>query len=165
MLPDHFIVDDYKSFHNCCDGVTLNVNFVIKSARELPMTWCKFYHGVYALETTLWSTKFQFSRVMIYSVGSTVSMKYIRQGYFPTRSFYTDLSCYCVVLAFLHFSPFKNNWVLWVLMVWCFGTRASVAAVMCRHPCVSICLWVKNSFHVNAPWSTLYWYLSFNTYC
>ena len=33
--------------------------------------------------------------------------------------------------------------VLWILMAWCFSTRASVVTVLTRHPCVSRCLRVK----------------------
>ena len=32
---------------------------------------------------------------------------------------------------------------LWVLMVWCFSTRASVATLLNTHPCVSSCLGVN----------------------
>ena len=32
---------------------------------------------------------------------------------------------------------------LWMLMAWCFSTRASVATVLTTHPCVSRCLRVK----------------------
>ena len=33
----------------------------------------------------------------------------------------------------------------WILMAWCYSTRASVARVLSMHPCVSSCLWVKPS--------------------
>ena len=32
---------------------------------------------------------------------------------------------------------------LWILVAWCFSTRASVATVLTTHPCVSRCLLVK----------------------
>ena len=32
---------------------------------------------------------------------------------------------------------------LWVLMPWCFSTRASVATVLNMHPCFCSCLWVN----------------------
>ena len=32
---------------------------------------------------------------------------------------------------------------LWILMAWCFSTRASVATVLTTHPCISQCLRVK----------------------
>ena len=32
---------------------------------------------------------------------------------------------------------------LWILMAWCFSTRASVATVLSVHPCLSSCWWVK----------------------
>ena len=32
---------------------------------------------------------------------------------------------------------------LWVLMAWCFSTRASAATMLSTHPCVSSHLWVK----------------------
>ena len=39
-----------------------------------------------------------------------------------------------------------NVWsALWMLMAWCFSTRASVATVLTTHPCVSRCLWVKTT--------------------
>ena len=34
---------------------------------------------------------------------------------------------------------------LWILMAWCFSTRASVATVLNTHPCVSRCLRVNSS--------------------
>ena len=34
---------------------------------------------------------------------------------------------------------------LWILMAWCFSTRASVATVLTTHPCVSRCLGVKDT--------------------
>ena len=37
---------------------------------------------------------------------------------------------------------------LWILMAWCFSTRASVATVLTTHPCISRCLRVK--------WKSLY---------
>ena len=44
---------------------------------------------------------------------------------------------------------------LWILMAWCFSTKASVATVLTTHPCVSQCLRVKlyglASFW-KAPW-------------
>ena len=39
---------------------------------------------------------------------------------------------------------------LWILMAWCFCTRASVATVLITHPCVSSCLRVNS---VEACWS------------
>ena len=40
-------------------------------------------------------------------------------------------------------SKTMNVWsVLWLLMAWCFSTRASVATVVITHPCVSSCLGV-----------------------
>ena len=33
---------------------------------------------------------------------------------------------------------------LWILMAWCFSTRASVATVLSKHPCISSCFWVNN---------------------
>ena len=36
------------------------------------------------------------------------------------------------------------NWsVLWILMAWCFSTRASVATVLSMHSCISKCLSVN----------------------
>ena len=32
---------------------------------------------------------------------------------------------------------------LWILMTWCFSTRASVATGMSMHPCIFSCLWLK----------------------
>ena len=32
---------------------------------------------------------------------------------------------------------------MWVLMSWCFSTRASVATVLITHPCIPSCLWVN----------------------
>ena len=41
-----------------------------------------------------------------------------------------------------------NVWsALWILMAWCFSTRASVTTVLTTHPCVSRCLRVKQCFH------------------
>ena len=33
---------------------------------------------------------------------------------------------------------------LWILMAWCFSTRASVFTVLSMHPLISSCLWVKD---------------------
>ena len=33
---------------------------------------------------------------------------------------------------------------LWILMTWCFSTRALVATVLTMHPCVSLCLRVNS---------------------
>ena len=33
----------------------------------------------------------------------------------------------------------------WVLITWCLSTRASVATVLSKHPCISSCLWVKQT--------------------
>ena len=38
---------------------------------------------------------------------------------------------------------------LWILMAWCFSTRASVATVLRTHPCVSSCLGVTTYNNVN----------------
>ena len=39
-----------------------------------------------------------------------------------------------------------NVWSpLWILMAWCFSTRASVTTVLTTHPCVSRCLRVNSS--------------------
>ena len=59
------------------------------------------------------------------------------------------------VILFSNVSHYKYNFlvwtlykmmnvlsVLWLLMAWCFGTRASVATVLITHPCVSSCLGV-----------------------
>ena len=32
---------------------------------------------------------------------------------------------------------------LWILMSWCFSTRASVVTVLSTHPCIYSCLWFK----------------------
>ena len=32
---------------------------------------------------------------------------------------------------------------LWILMAWCFSTRASVSTVLSMHPCISSCMWVN----------------------
>ena len=38
-----------------------------------------------------------------------------------------------------------NNYsALWILMAWCFSTRASVATVLRMHPCIVSCLWVNS---------------------
>ena len=59
-------------------------------------------------------------------------------------------------ILFSHVEHYKYNisvWIwsytmnissaLWVLMAWCFSTRASVATLLNTHPCVSSCLGVK----------------------
>ena len=50
---------------------------------------------------------------------------------------------------------------LWILMAWCFSTRASVATVLTTHPCVSRCLRVKA---VQGDWKAL-WFLTSCTNC
>ena len=48
-----------------------------------------------------------------------------------------------------------NVWsALWILMAWCFSTRASVAIVLTTHPCVSRRLRVKTQIWWNfvCPW-------------
>ena len=35
----------------------------------------------------------------------------------------------------------NNHVALWVLMTWCFSTRALVATVLSIHPSISSCLW------------------------
>ena len=56
--------------------------------------------------------------------------------------------------AFHEFNILVWNWsntmnilsALWLLMAWCFSTRASVATLQITHPCVSSCLWVNVFF-------------------
>ena len=51
---------------------------------------------------------------------------------------------------------------LWILMAWCFSTRASVVTMLSTHPCISSCLWVKlfqvprhSIYHKHSP--HLFW--------
>ena len=51
---------------------------------------------------------------------------------------------------------FAWNWLntvntesaLWLLMAWCFNTRASVTTMLITHLCVSSCWWVKMAIHL-----------------
>ena len=47
---------------------------------------------------------------------------------------------------------------LWMLMAWCFSTRASVATVLTTQPCVSLCL------GVNKYWRSTLWSLLIHVY-
>ena len=61
---------------------------------------------------------------------------------------------YCSNVILYKYNPSAWNWsstpniksVLWILMTWCFSTRASVATVLSMHMCVSSCLWVKPNY-------------------
>ena len=44
---------------------------------------------------------------------------------------------------------------VWILMAWCFSTRASVATVLITHPCVSRCLRVNGL--VPNRWQAITW--------
>ena len=46
---------------------------------------------------------------------------------------------------------------LWILMAWCFSTRASVATVLTTHPCVSRCLRVKTSPGIHLIMNYIFW--------
>ena len=51
---------------------------------------------------------------------------------------------------------------LWILMAWCFSTRASVATMLTTHPCISRCLRVNK----RDPWCFILfdvWYLTSHT--
>ena len=79
----------------------------------------------------------------------------------------------------LRFALFIWNWsntidvrlALWMLMAWCFCTRASVATVLTTHTCVSWCLGVNKHtvfeplrYDVNnVHWSGAFWGLCGNT--
>ena len=47
------------------------------------------------------------------------------------------------IMVWNHSSTRNISSTLWILMAWCFSTRASVATVLNTHPCVSRCLRVK----------------------
>ena len=49
----------------------------------------------------------------------------------------------CHILVWNWSNTMNISSALWVLMSWCFSTRASVATVLSMHPCVSSCLGVN----------------------
>ena len=49
------------------------------------------------------------------------------------------------IVVWNHPSTMNILSTLWILMAWCFSTRASVATVLNTHPCVSRCLRVNYS--------------------
>ena len=58
-------------------------------------------------------------------------------------SFSRIVSYYSNISVWNWFNTINIHSALWILMAWCFSTRASVATVLSMHPCLSRCLWVN----------------------
>ena len=52
--------------------------------------------------------------------------------------------CSYEIIFLRNWSDTMNIWFgVWILMFWCFSTRASEATVLFKPPCISSCLWVN----------------------
>ena len=85
--------------------------------------------------------------VNIYMLCESIDIDPETTGYFFSKCNST-FSCrsfrmkYCGVKA-LKYNKYLST--LWILMAWCFSTRASVATVLNKHPCVSRCVRVNGT--------------------
>ena len=58
-------------------------------------------------------------------------------------SFYDAVHLMCNIFIWNWSNTMNVQSALWILMAWCFSTRASVATVLIIHPCISRCLRVN----------------------
>ena len=82
--------------------------------------------------------------VSIYMTGY-LTLKHMRICFEDVILFSNVAHCKCNVFVSIVTITMNICSALWVLMSWCFSTRASVATVLSTHPCVSSCLWVNDS--------------------
>ena len=88
--------------------------------------------------------------------GDDLTLKWLGHFFQNVISFSDAVHLMCNIFIW-SWSNTMNFWsALWILMAWCFSTRASVAIVLTTHPCVSRCLRVK----MTATFSRGQWFQS-----
>ena len=75
-----------------------------------------------------------------------LTLKQLGNNFFQNVILFSNvISCKCNISVSNWSNTMNIYSTLWILMAWCFSTRASVITVLSAHPCVSSYLWVNPS--------------------
>ena len=103
------------------------------NTENVSIWWC--HHDEISYFWLLNSLLFYFAKTQLFnSLRHSLTLKRLDR-FFQNILYF--LMLYTVSAIFSNWSSTMNVSALWILMAWCFSTRASVATVLTTHPCVS----------------------------
>ena len=89
-----------------------------------------------------------------------LTLKWLGHFFQNVISFSDAIHLMCISRIWNWSNTMNVSSALWILMAWCFSTRASVATVLTMHPCISQCLRVNEKSKMKTFWLTLLQFLT-----